>query len=239
MTIALALGGAGVVVSSAAADTLVPHTATYKVRISVASGTLTTTVRESADGFDVVSIIEPKGLAALLTSGNIEERSQFAADESGVRPNVYASEDTLSRENTAMDFQFDWDEGLVTGTINDEPFEFGLEQEVHDRVSIQYELMHNLMSDSPSAEYALLDGDELKQITVTNIGSKTVKVPMGRFEAIGIQHQADGSKRITTLWCAEELGYLPVLIEQSRKGKVRVRAQLSEYVPEVSLARAP
>lgn len=223
----------------AASETLVPHTATYKIRISIASGTLTTSVRESTDGFAVNSVIEPTGLAAILTSGTIEESSQFAVDENGVRPHVYASDDTLSRENMFMDFRFDWENHLVSGTVNDEFFEFDLDQEVHDRVSIQYELMHNLMSDSPSTEYAMLDGDELKQITVSNIGTESVKVPLGRFEAVGVQHQAAGSKRITTLWCAPELGYLPVLIEQSRKGKVRVRAQLIDYAPAEKLDGAP
>jgi hypothetical protein len=37
------------------------------------------------------------------------------------------------------------------------------------------------------------------------------------------------STRVSTLWFAEELGYLPVLIEQHRKGKRRVRAVLTHY----------
>ena len=63
-------------------------------------------------------------------------------------------------------------------------------------------------------------------------------MPYGRFDAVGIQHQAEGSKRITTLWCAEELGYLPVLIEQSRKGEVKVRAVLRDYQPAATAADA-
>ena len=53
----------------------------------------------------------------------------------------------------------------------------------------------------------------------------------GEFDVIGIRHQAEGSKRATTLWCAAELGYLPVVIEQHRKGKLRVRATLTDYTP--------
>ncbi|MDH3752084.1 MAG: hypothetical protein OEU40_15990, partial [Gammaproteobacteria bacterium] len=56
-------------------------------------------------------------------------------------------------------------------------------------------------------------------------------VPAGEYEAVGIQHQAEGSKRVTTLWCVEELDYLPVIIEQHRKGKLRVRAVLNKYTP--------
>jgi hypothetical protein len=34
------------------------------------------------------------------------------------------------------------------------------------------------------------------------------------------------------LWCAEKLGYLPVMIEQHRDGKLGVRAMLATYEAE-------
>ena len=60
-------------------------------------------------------------------------------------------------------------------------------------------------------------------------------VASGEFDVIGIQHQAEGSKRQTTLWCAKKLDYLPVVIEQHRKGKLRVRATLRRYTPKPDL----
>lgn len=211
------------------ADTLTPHTAVYKVKISIASGSLTTTVAEDGDAYRVRSVIQPKGFAGLFLRGTIEENSRFVVGDDGVVPLTYWSDDELSNDKAKMNFDFDWESREVTGNINDEDFVFPLDGEVHDRVSIQYELMHNLVTGIEGREYALLDGDELKEIEVRNVGTKSIKVPYGTFEAVGIVHQAAGSKRITTLWCAEELGYLPVLIEQSRKGEVRVRAVLDEY----------
>ena len=103
--------------------------------------------------------------------------------------------------------------------------------EAHDRVSIQYELMHDLLNGHAAHDYAIVDGEELKELTVTNIGTRKIKVPFGEFEAVGIQHQARNSSRISTLWCVAELGYLPVLIEQHRHGKLRLRAELTDYLP--------
>ena len=217
--------------SAEAADTIVPHTATYKIKISIASGTLTTSVRESGDGFYVHSVIEPTGLAALLTSGNIEESSQFSVDERGVRPLIYSSSNTLSSDNEFMHFTFDYRANVVSGTFNDEPYKYELDEETHDRVSIQYELMNSLMTGKPDTEYRLLDGDELKEITVSDIGTRRIKTPIGSFDAIGIQHRSARKNRVTTLWCVEELGYIPVLIEQSRNGKAQGRAELIDYDP--------
>jgi hypothetical protein len=74
--------------------------------------------------------------------------------------------------------------------------------------------------------------DRLRPVNVKIVGEKSVDVPAGEFDVVGIQHQAEGSKRVTTLWCAKELDYLPVIIEQHRKGKLRVRATLMEYEPD-------
>ena len=95
--------------------------------------------------------------------------------------------------------------------------------------------MLDLLNGSPDTDYVLFDIDELKQVTVRNIGTKRVKVPAGSYDAVGIQHQAANSKRVTTLWCVEELNFLPVIIEQHRKGKLRVRAVLTAYRPQSEL----
>ena len=108
-----------------------------------------------------------------------------------------------------------------------------LDGDVHDRVSLQYGLMYDLLNGGERAEYFLQDAEELKPLSISNIGTKAVKVPFGRFNAVGIQHQRQGSSRVTTLWCVEELGYLPVIIEQHRKGKLRLRAVLTKYNPLV------
>lgn len=213
------------------ADTIVPHNARYKIKISIASGVLETNVREDGDEYVVESVLKPTGLARLLTSGTIEEMSRFTVGSRGVRPNVFASKDTLSKVDTFMDFAFDWDAGEVRGTVNDDEYHFDLDGDVHDRVSIQYQLMHNLVVSADSKDYGLMEGDELKKLTITTSEPRRLKVPFGTFEVIGVSTQAANSKRITTLWCAEELGYLPVLIEQHRKGKRIVRAALTHYAP--------
>jgi hypothetical protein len=212
-----------------AEESLVAHKAEYKIKISLLGGTLKTEVQQTDTGFSSKSVIKPTGFASLLLKGTIEESSKFTAGSDGIRPLVYDSSDTLSKEDKFMHFDFDWAGDSLSGKINDEDFSFELSDNVHDRVSIQYELMHNLLNGKTSGEYGLLDGEKLKQLQITTIGSKEIKTPFGKFMAIGIQHSAINSSRVSTLWCAEELGYLPVLIEQHRRGKRRVRAVLTNY----------
>lgn len=214
-----------------ASGILTPHTAEYKVKISVVSGRLKTELRATESGYVARHNIKPTGMSRLVARGEISEVSKFANGDDGLIPIAYQSHDTLSRDKGRADITFDWDKNEASGKVNDEDIVTVMEGLSHDRVSIQYELMHDLLNDGPSDEYRLFDVDKLKTIMVRSIGEKKVRVPAGKFTAIGIQHQAENSSRVTTLWCVEELDYLPVIIEQHRKGKLRVRATLRKYTP--------
>ncbi|MGI9235893.1 MAG: DUF3108 domain-containing protein [Woeseiaceae bacterium] len=214
-----------------AACKLTPHKAEYKVKISVVSGRLRTALRQTEAGYTAEHSIAATGMSRLIAHGKISEASDFASSPNGLQPVAYRSNDTLSRDKVSADVRFDWDSNHATGTVNGEDFEAELAGFSHDRVSIQYQLMHDLLNDEPSEQYRMFEVDEQKVLNIRTLEAKTVKVRAGKFKAIGIQHQAENSSRVTTLWCVEELGFLPVVIEQHRKGKLRVRATLRNYVP--------
>jgi len=214
-----------------AEQTLVPYSAEYKVKISILSGKLTTDLRTTENGFEATHVIRPSGLAKMIRNGVISERSRFSATSDGVKATWYQSEDTLSKHETRAEVNFDWSSNEMSGTVNDEAVQMILESLVHDRVAIQYQLMYDMLNGGPDERYILFDIDELKTLIVRNVGEKEVRTPAGKFNAVGIQHQAENSSRVTTLWCVEELGYMPVLIEQHRKGKLRLRATLRKYTP--------
>ena len=212
-----------------AEQALTPYAAEYKVKISVLSGRLTTELRPYADGYEAVHVIEPQGLASMLKNGEISEQSRFTSYADGVRATWYRSEDSLSSDETRAEVTFDWSASEISGTVNDEDVSIVLDGIVHDRVAIQYQLMHDLLNGGPDERYVLFDIDEFKTLVVRNVGERKVSTPAGDYTAVGIQHQAENSSRVTTLWCVEELGFLPVVIEQHRKGKLRMRAELSSY----------
>lgn len=217
--------------NSFAAPGLTPHNAEYKIKISVLGGKLNTQFQTTEHGYVAESVIRASGMSRIIAGGSIREKSWFSEGETGIQPNQYRSADTLSRDHQDVDLDFDWSSREVSGLINGEGYLATLDGDVHDRVSLQYGLMYDLLNGGERSEYFLQDAEELKTLSITNIGAKRVKVPYGKFTAVGIQHQRVGSSRVTTLWCVEELGYLPVIIEQHRKGKLRLRAMLTKYQP--------
>jgi len=213
-----------------AVSPLVPHTAQYKVKISVVSGQLNTELRETATGYVANHVIKPTGLSKLITSGTMDVTSEFSSGSEGVRPIRYQAVDTI-RDDPNVDLRFDWSTKNAAGTVGDEEVLLQLDDISHDNVSIQYALMHDLLNGGPGERYVLFDIDKMRVANVSHAGTKQVKTKAGRFTAVGIQHQKEGSSRITTMWCVEELGYLPVIIEQHRKGKLKFRATLVRYTP--------
>ena len=212
-------------------EELTPHSAEYRVKISVLSGRLNTSLVRTEDGYEANHRIRPTGLARMVSSGSIEEFSSFENTVQGIVPMHYVSNDSLTRDKTRANVDFDWDTNTITGTVNEQPVEIVLEEFAHNRVSTQYQLMSDLMNDGLAERYVLFDIDEIKILNVSVVGTREIRVPAGTFTAIGVQHQAEGSSRVTTLWCVEELDYLPVMIEQHRRGELRMRASLRSYEP--------
>ncbi|MDH3622043.1 MAG: DUF3108 domain-containing protein [Gammaproteobacteria bacterium] len=229
LPIVLLLAAAFLAAPPACAADLTPHTAQYKVKISLLSGQLNTELRVTDDGYVATHVVKPTGIAR-LRGGNMNVRSEFKTAADGVRPVAFREIDTI-RNDPETNIRFDWTTNRASGTVGDDAVDLQLEGLSHDNVSIQYELMHDLLNSGPSDTYVLFDVDKMRVANVRNVGKKTIKTKAGSFEAVGIQHQKVGSSRVTTLWCARELGYLPIVIEQHRKGKLNFKATLTRYTP--------
>lgn len=217
-------------VSNAWAEiTLVPHHAIYKVKIRVLGGEMRSGLEISGPDYRVASEVSPKGIARLITRGTIRENSHFSIVNGHVRPTLYSSSDTLSKNGHEIQMTFNWDANVAVGDRDGLPYEASLEDNVIDRASLQYTLMYDLSNNQLQAEYILIEADGLKRLAVTTKGRKSVDVPYGQYNVIGISHRAESSSRETTLWCAPTLGYLPVVIEQHRNGKMLGKIVLVDY----------
>ena len=215
--------------SAAVAAELTPHRAEYKVKISVVSGQLNTELRAVDTGYIANHAIKAVGMSRILTGGRMRVSSEFTAGEEGLKPLRFHGVDTI-RDEPEIRLSFDWSTDTVSGTVGKEDVTFELDGISHDSVSIQYALMHDLLNGGAQETYVLFHVDKMRVAHVRNVGTKKVKTKAGDFEVVGIQHQREGSSRVMTLWCAPELGYLPVVIEQHRKKKLKFRATLTKYV---------
>ncbi len=213
-----------------ASESLTPHRAEYNAKISVASATLNTELQKTETGYVARHIVQPAGMSKMFTRGTMDVTSAFDQGDDGIRPVTFRAVDTIRKE-PEVNLSFDWDENQASGTVGTEEVLLQLDGLSHDSVSLQYQLMHDLLNGNAADEYVLFDVDKMHVATVTHAGSKRITTKAGKFDAVGIRHQKEGSSRTTTMWFVETLDYLPVLIEQHRKGKLNFKATLVSYTP--------
>ncbi|MEL7311131.1 MAG: DUF3108 domain-containing protein [Pseudomonadota bacterium] len=250
IVLAVLAGGAGAEPSAS----LTPHTAEYKVRISGVSGILATSLSVDEHGaYTATHAVRATGLARLLAGrGRIEEQSVFSVDSGALIASQYRSKDELSREKGTIQLTFDSQAQRLEGVIalEDAP-EVAIDSELtgplFDRVSVQYQLMLDFLSethqqvDTPISDeavdpdqYVIFDIDGNKTVQITRIGERSIRYRGDTVRALGVRHQSSGSSRKTELWLAPDLDYLPILIEQYRKDKLKLRATLRSYTPRVA-----
>lgn len=216
-------------VAAFADQSLTPHIAEYKVQISVLRGRMSSRLDWQDGAYVVTTNIRPTGLARLVARGSIQERSRFDLANGRVRPTNHSGTDTLTSNGQDVELLFDWSASKVVGRAGGERVDRTLRRGAVDRTSLQYAIMFDLLNDRIRSKYYLQEASGEKTLTVTTGNTKTVKVPFGEFEVVGITHASESSSRSTTLWCAQSLGYLPVVIEQYRDGKLKGRVVLSDY----------
>ncbi|MFK8029754.1 MAG: DUF3108 domain-containing protein [Gammaproteobacteria bacterium] len=221
-----------------------PHSAHYDVRIKMFKGSMVTGLQAEKGVFTGTSEIRARGLARLAAKGTIENRSQFRLSNDAVQPLAFEGNDSISKRKKKATLDFDWEALRVTGLTSQKNSGELVENQVndpvedgtHDAVSLQYALMHDLQKDQLRDQYILIDGSERKVINITRREPVTLRVPFGEFEAVPVEHQVEGSSRTTIFWLAEELNFLPVKIEQRRKGKRLMKAELGDYRPTEELS---
>ena len=102
------------------ADTqLTPHKAEYKIKISVFGGLLNTELASTAQGYVATHRVKATGMAHLIARGEINDSSTFDRVASGIRPERFESNDTLTRDKTRASIHFDWATGIASGTVNE------------------------------------------------------------------------------------------------------------------------
>ncbi|HNP35201.1 MAG TPA: DUF3108 domain-containing protein [Woeseiaceae bacterium] len=212
--------------------TLQPYEAEYKVKVSILSGKMTTKLAATDEGYVATHRLDPQGLAKIIANGYVEETADFSISDGAVVSHHYLSINTLTNDTPRAELSFDQETHSITGVVDGVTVNEVADSEVHDRISIQYELMLDLIKGGSTKSYVLFDDDKYKTIEISNIGKKVIRVPAGEFTAIGIQHKTKGSSKVTTLWCVPELDFLPAIIEQHKDKKRKMRAELIQYTPK-------
>ena len=168
----------------------------------------------------------PSLLGRVAVSPHARERSTMQVTPTGVRPLTFDFNDGSDSSSKDVRFRFDWTAGRVQGEAEGVPFELAVQPGTQDTASVQAAMIIELLAGRSPAGFPILTGRRLREYRYWYEGKATVMTPFGQFEAVVWANQRDGSTRVTKVWHAPALGYVPVQAIQYRKGQAETQMKL-------------
>jgi hypothetical protein len=202
-------------------------TAKYDVSKGImAVGSTVRTLRDKGNGhFVFESVTEPGGIARLFTSGKVVERSHWEWQNSKMVPHEYIYVNS-SDQKRDVKLIFDWDSYEVINIINGDPWTMELETDTLDKLIYQLAIMYDLNQGNNELLYRVADGGTMKTYDMTIEGEERLVMELGTFHTVKVVRNT--KNREIVMWCARELQFLPVKIQQRRPDDSTVTAKLVE-----------
>ena len=171
----------------------------------------------------------PNILGRVAVSPQARERSTMQLTGAGIRPLTFEFND--GKEGLAKDVRttFDWAAGRVRGSAQGEPFDLEMKPGTQDTASVQVAMLVELLAGRSPSGFTIIMGSRLRDYRYWIEDRATVSTPMGRFETVVWANQRTGSDRVTRVWHAPSLGYVPVQAVQFRKGKAETTLRIVAF----------
>jgi hypothetical protein len=205
-----------------------PFTAVYQLEWhGITAGYSTVTLSQPTPGTYLYSSVNrARGIVRLVFPDAITEKSTFRMKEGHVEPLTYQEQNPGKDRNVSL--AFDWVAGRAKGDAMGKSVDAPLAPGTQDPLSVQVELMRDLLAGQAPAHFLLFDHDQAKQYQYTREGTQSVETPLGRFDTVIYRSDRPDSDRVMRLWLAPSLGYLPVQAVRRRKGKVEFELHIRE-----------
>lgn len=166
-----------------------------------------------------------RGLARLVFPGEITQVSEFTLDDA-VRPRRFLGDDGSGDTRHDIRLEFDWVAGRVRGIAERQPVDLPLQPGTQDPMSVQIALMVDLAAGRTPTEFWLIDKNRIKDYEYRSEGTARIATAAGEFDTVIWSSRRPGSDRLTRVWYAPSLGYLPVRAERMRGGRIEIAMTL-------------
>lgn len=181
-------------------------------------GTMERTLKSTADNSYVLeSRTQATGFIAVLYPAKVLERSTFLFENGRAKPLTYNYQRSGGKKARNYQIDFDWQAKQASGVTQENPWSLDIPEHTVDRHLYQLNVMFDMQDKPEALQYIVADRGKLKTYDIHNLGTETVKTPLGEINTIKLQRKA--KNRSTTVWVAEKYNYLPVQIEQIDKGE--------------------
>ncbi len=199
--------------------------ADYTIRIKGARvARMTRRFTRFEDGtYQYYSETRTTGLFSIFRKDLIVETSKWYMNAEKLIPVDYYYEHSGGKKDRRVDISFDWENNRITNSIDGSSWKMPTSPNIMDKLLYQLAIMYDLQAGKEALHYTVADGGKTKIYNFEILGEETVKTPLGKLHTIKLERHKPNSRRKSTLWCAKELEYLPIKVENVEKdGRITV-----------------
>ena len=168
----------------------------------------------------------PSLLGRLAVSTAAHEVGRMLITPAGVRPLWFEFDSGTESGEKDVHVAYDWAAGKAAGTAKGTTTSLDLVPGTQDTASVQAAMIQELLAGRKPQGFRLITGNKVHDYKYWSEGTQQVTTPFGKFEAEVWANQRAGSNRVSKVWHAPALGYVPVQAIQYRKGKAEVEMKL-------------
>jgi hypothetical protein len=223
------LGLLGAAAVHAEAPVLHPYTATYAVSYrGIEAGTITMQLTREADSnrYTFETRANPSALARLVVGRDAVERTTVELTDDSIRPVEWSLEDGKNGKSGDGELKFDWSSNKVIGEYEGKPVDLPTQPGLQDRLSIQLAVTAALVQGREPTTIVMVNGDRMREYNYKRGTSTQLDTKVGKQDTIIYESTRPNSDRVSRVWHAPALQFIPVRAEQVRKGKVETVMQL-------------
>ncbi len=176
--------------------------------------------KQADGGYHFYTHSKPIGIAKWFTNDTLTEESFWRFDDQQMQPQKYVYH-RRGNKNRYLEMNFDWERNYVSTKVNkDSPWKLEIVTGTLDKLIYQLALMRDLRLGKQDFVYQVADGGSIKEYKFRYIGKETIRTELGALDTM--KFERDGS-RVTTIWCAPSLDYIPVQLEQGdERGSIQL-----------------
>jgi hypothetical protein len=208
-----------------------PFTSSYAVAWNgITAGTATLElVRESDDRYLYSSRIVAFGLFRIAFPDPIVQSSTLTLEGGALQPLDYSASDGSRDRSRDIALTFDPSTHRITGTAERRSVNLALKPGTLDPMSVQLAMIRVLEAGGQPTHFLMVDKDEVKEYLYTPEGTEHLHTALGDFDTVIWSSSRPDSDRVTRMWYAPKLGFVPVRAEQLRAGKLQLRMSIRAF----------
>ncbi len=201
--------------SNSPAPFLAHYTADWKT-INVGTSDLELKTDSAPGTFIYTWTVSARGIFRLVYANDVIQKSWITVLQDHVRPDRYRAQDG----DSVASVDFDWAAGRARGHSEKKPIDLQIDPRTQDVMSIQIEVMLDLKSGNLPTLFRILDKDAIKDFNYAEEGRARIRTALGELDTVVVSSRRTGGSRVLRMWFAPALGFVPVLAERTRDGKL-------------------